>query len=358
MTGYVHCKSKTGSLSLLRCIQEPRVYKVVTNSDKSNQIGYLKGKLIVSFPSPLMASPTVSYMRSLSFAPHSAWSTASVNAATRSQQLYHSINSHNSHIYTHHLHNFNSHHDRSYSHLHQFHQGMVGYNSDSPLGSISTTSTMVRTKPPSFANPSPSGAGGRRRSSSIRSRNPPPFIIKFDPFADEPATPDKSLTSTLAAQPKSLSTSNSRVASSAPYTIEIPAAGPAEMRRYAVKSPRPARRFSFSANDNDLGNFNGGGNFPSPIESSAIILPALSRQPPPPRPPSPSLRSSPSPPPARQPLLSGPGSLGGPNVSKLVAGILLNRMSVGKPIRRRVPSIGEKKEYVKSSLSSVVSVEA
>jgi len=53
--------------------------------------------------------------------------------------------------------------------------------------------------------------------------------------------------------------------------------------------------------------------------------------------------------------LSGPGALGGPNVSKLVAGILLNRMS-GKPLRRR-PSF-EKKEYIRSCLSSVVSVEA
>jgi hypothetical protein len=42
---------------------------------------------------------------------------------------------------------------------------------------------------------------------------------------------------------------------------------------------------------------------------------------------------------------------------------MLNRMSAGKPLRRRVPpngALGEttKKEYVKSCLSSVVSVEA
>jgi hypothetical protein len=42
--------------------------------------------------------------------------------------------------------------------------------------------------------------------------------------------------------------------------------------------------------------------------------------------------------------------------AKLVAGILLNRAQVGKPPRRR--SMGEPKTYIKSGLSSVVSVEA
>jgi len=42
--------------------------------------------------------------------------------------------------------------------------------------------------------------------------------------------------------------------------------------------------------------------------------------------------------------------------AKLVAGILLNRAQVGKPPRRR--SVGEPKTYIKSGLSSVVSVEA
>lgn len=316
-----------------------------------------------------MASPTVSYMRSLSFAPHhshSAWAAAavstSVNAAARSQQLYlstHSINSHNTHIYTHHLHNFNSHHDRSYSHhLQHFHlqsAGMVGYSSESasPIMTATATPTMGRTRPASFANPSPSGAGGRRRSSSIRSRNPPPFI-KFDPFADEPSGPEKSLSSALAAQPTS---NNSAAATTTPYTIEIPPAGPTETQRYGARSPHGSpRRFSFPANNTVGGSF-GGGDIHSPVESRATILPALSRTPTP-LVPSPSLRSSPSPPPpARQPLSSGPGALGGPNVSKLVAGILLNRMSVGKPMRRRVPSF-DRKEYVRSSLSSVVSVEA
>ena len=318
-----------------------------------------------------MASPTVSYMRSFSFAPHhshSAWAAAaistSVNAAARSQQLYlnnHSINSHNTNIYTHHLHNFNSHHDRSYSHhLQPFHLQSAGYSSEpaSPIMTVTTTTTMAKCRPASFANPSPSGAGGRRRSSSIRSRNPPPFI-KFDPFADEPSGPEKSLASALAAQPRTLSTSNSSAAATTtPYTIEIPPAGPTETQRYAVRSPHSSpRRFSFPANDYPVGGSFGGGDIHSPIESRAAILPALSRTPPP-RAPSPSLRSSPSPPPpVRQPLLSGPGALGGPNVSKLVAGILLNRMSVGKPMRRRVPSF-DRKEYVKSSLSSVVSVEA
>jgi len=306
-----------------------------------------------------MASPTVSYMRSLSFATphhsHSAWAAAastSVNAA-RSQQLYlsnhHSINSHNTNIYTHHLHNFNSHHDRSYTHhLHQFHHqgGVVGYTSDPTASMMATTATaLARTRPASFANP-----GGRRRSSSIRSRNPPPFI-KFDPFADEPTSPEKSLTSALVVQPKPISASNNPTTL---YTIEIPAAGSTELQRYAVRSP-PARRF-FAANDNTVGNSLGRGNTHSPSENRAATPPALS---PPLRAPSPSLRSSPSPPPpVRRPLLSGPGALGGPNVSKLVAGILLNRVGAGKPLRRRVPSFGEKKAYVKSCLSSVVSVEA
>ena len=47
----------------------------------------------------------------------------------------------------------------------------------------------------------------------------------------------------------------------------------------------------------------------------------------------------------------------GPNLSKIVAGILLNRVhAVGKPMRRRVlPPKGQ--AYRKSCLSSVVSVE-
>ncbi|KAF8237011.1 hypothetical protein L208DRAFT_1249252 [Tricholoma matsutake] len=42
--------------------------------------------------------------------------------------------------------------------------------------------------------------------------------------------------------------------------------------------------------------------------------------------------------------------------AKIVAGILLNRAQVGKPPRPR--SMGEPKTYIKSCLSSVVSVEA
>jgi hypothetical protein len=159
-------------------------------------------------------------------------------------------------------------------------------------------------------------------------------------------------------QPIPISASNNSAAAAMVYTIELPAAGPTELQRRAVRSP--SRRFSFPANDNNVGHALGGRNIIPPSQSRAAIPPALSRPPPPPPPraPSPSLRSSPSPPPARRPLLSGPGALGGPNVSKLVAGILLNRMSAGKPLRRRVPSFGEKKAYVRSCLSSVVSVEA
>lgn len=44
--------------------------------------------------------------------------------------------------------------------------------------------------------------------------------------------------------------------------------------------------------------------------------------------------------------------------SKLVAGILLNRVhAVGRPMRRRLSGSGEPREYVKSGLSRVVSVE-
>jgi hypothetical protein len=47
------------------------------------------------------------------------------------------------------------------------------------------------------------------------------------------------------------------------------------------------------------------------------------------------------------------------NPSKIVAGILLHRVhAVGKPMRRRIPVLSGPKQYVKSGLSSVVSVEA
>jgi hypothetical protein len=50
-----------------------------------------------------------------------------------------------------------------------------------------------------------------------------------------------------------------------------------------------------------------------------------------------------------------------PNLSKIVAGILLNRVhAVGKPMRRRVlPRASEgEKGYRKSCLSSVINIEA
>jgi len=64
------------------------------------------------------------------------------------------------------------------------------------------------------------------------------------------------------------------------------------------------------------------------------------------------LQFAPPPPPVRQPTVDRNAR------SKLVAGILLNRVyAVGKPMRRRcVPQVP--KEYVKSSLSSVISLEA
>jgi len=60
---------------------------------------------------------------------------------------------------------------------------------------------------------------------------------------------------------------------------------------------------------------------------------------------------APSPPPVRQPVFDRNAR------SKLVAGILLNRVhAVGKPMRRRC--VEGPKEYVKSSLSRVVELEA
>jgi len=248
-----------------------------------------------------MAAPT--YMRSLSTfsAPHhspSAWASTANSAAVR-VQYYHtaSINTHNTHIYTHHLQSFNSYAERPKPLHYQHHPAAV--------------------------------PGGRRRSSSIRSRAPPPFI-KFDPFADEPMTEKSPVV-------------------------------PTEIQRYPSPSPR---RLSVSA----APFVSVSASAPvSRVSSPVPLSPILASRPLP--------RSSPSPPPlpSRQPLPSGPGALGGPNVSKLVAGIMLNRMSVGKPIRRRVSGvpavsplslgsgtveIPKKREYVKSCLSSVVSVEA
>ena len=301
-------------------------------------------------------------MRSLSLsAPHSpsVWAAAATNSvsAARSQSHFHhhssSINTHNTHIYTNHLQNFNSHHDRNYAHHLQHLQSNIGGGGPGILGYPTSTDTMARRSklsqglgsPVSSTFVSPSGAGGRRRSSSIRSRAPPPFI-KFDPFADEPTstsetTPSLSVTNPLAARVYSSNTS----ISAAPYTIQIPAAAPTEIQRYAPSASM--RRLSFpelAPVPLSFGSANlsgGGGGFSTPVSRASS--------------PAPIRRSTPSPPPRLQ---SGPGALGGPNVSKLVAGIMLNRMSVGKPMRKRVPSFGEKKEYVRSSLSSVVSVDA
>jgi hypothetical protein len=167
------------------------------------------------------------------------------------------------------------------------------------------------------------------------SPSPSSTYVKFDPFADEPLS---LLTSPLtpSSQPNRISytqnnTYNNRdyhqpsssVTSSAagsasptPLTIHIPAAAPTEIKRYSTS---PNRRLTNLAPSNSNGSggstFLGGSTIPSAV-------PAL-------------------------------------NPSKIVAGILLNRVhAVGKPMRRRLPVVSGPKQYVKSGLSSVVSVEA
>ena len=260
-----------------------------------------------------------------------------------------SINSHNSHFYTQHLQSLSyatpHHHHHNSNNVHQLSNGQ--YVSISPkvaglrknaVSGLTTTST---------ASHGPSGAGGgRRRSASIRvpppsfvpTHAPPPQTYKFDPFGDEPLSSGASDAAETSVMPLSSGSQANRVLSSedtaepevrkgnAPYTIHIPPAQPIEIQRYSPpRSPRPASRTL------------------TPKAAALISFGPIS----PPR----------SSPPPADVIVPRQQTSGGPNLSKIVAGILLNRVhAVGKPMKRKVLPKGQ--GYRKSCLSSVVSVEA
>ena len=233
-------------------------------------------------------------------------------AAVRSQHhtLAASINPLNSQLYQQHLqqqHNF--HHPQHQQQLHY----LQARKSTTSLSGGSVV-------------PSPAGAGGRRRAGAIRmaptsTPSPSPYM-KFDPFADEPLlaplVPSSQVNNRISytqnssynnrdyhRQPPSIP-SGSDSTSALPITIHIPAAAPTEIKRYSTSSS-PNRRIT---------------NFPSNSTSTVGS--------------------------------SGSTFLGGStiptlNPSKIVAGILLNRVhAVGKPMKRRMSG---PKQYVKSGLS-------
>jgi len=119
-------------------------------------------------------------------------------------------------------------------------------------------------------------------------------------------------------QPLPSKISGSGSSSASHITIQIPAAAPTEIKRYSA-STFPKRRITDSPSNSSTST-GGGSTF---LGGSTIpTIPAL-------------------------------------NPSKIVAGILLNRVhAVGKPMKRRMPVLSGPKQYVKSGLSSVVSVEA
>jgi hypothetical protein len=201
--------------------------------------------------------------------------------------------------------------------------------------------------PTSTSTASP-GSNGRRRSVSIRV--PPPSLLpsqalpqqtyKFDPFADEPAVslagqaepPSPPLTSGSQAN-RNMSSEHEDTpehAGGPPYTIHIPAAQPTDILRYSPPPPRSPRPMSRSLT-------------PKPKPATLVSLGPICA-------PSVSPTTTVSADPER------PQTSTGPNLSKIVAGILLNRVhAVGKPMRRRVlPPKGQ--AYRKSCLSSVISV--
>ena len=244
--------------------------------------------------------------------PHSstAWANA---AAVRSQHQYlpfsTSLNSHNSQLYQQHLqqqHNSQYHHHEQQQ-LHYVHprKSTISITAGSPT-------------------PNPAGTRGRRRAGSIRTPSPSPYV-KFDPFADEPPTapssplaPSSQVNRISYPRNNTYNTNNKRdyhPPPSLPLTIHIPAAAPTEIKRYST-SPTRLITNSTSTDSGGGSTFLGGSTIPS------TVVPTL-------------------------------------NPSKLVAGILLNRVhAVGKPMRRRLPVLSGPKQYVKSGLSSVVSVEA
>ena len=259
--------------------------------------------------------------------PHS--STAWANAASvRSQHQYlhpftSSINSHNSQIYQQHLQQQHNHHHHHHHHQHQQHQQQLHY-----LQSKRSTTSTTGTSPA----PSPAGAGGRRRAGSIRMApsspsSPPPSYVRFDPFADEPLSAPPSFPLSPSSHANRISSYNRHdypqtpTSPSPPITIHIPAAAPTEVKRYSGSQGRRITNFGSSTS----GGAGGGGNGSTFLGGSTI------------------------------PSSTAPPAL---NPSKIVAGILLNRVhAVGKPMRRRLPLLSGPKQYVKSGLSSVVSVE-
>ena len=256
--------------------------------------------------------------------PHSstAWANA---AAVRSPHhtFTASINSHNAQLYQQHLqqqHNF-QHHQQHQQQLHH----LQARKSTTSLSGGSVV-------------PSPAGAGGRRRAASIRmapSSTPSPSYVKFDPFADEPLSacssplvpssqvnrisysPNSTYNNRDYHQQRPSISSGSDSPSALPLTIHIPAAAPTEIKRYST-STSPNRRIT---------NFTSNSTPPSNSSGSTFL---------------------------------GGSTIPTLNPSKIVAGILLNRVhAVGKPMRRRIPPVlSGPKQYVKSGLSSVVSVEA
>jgi hypothetical protein len=271
--------------------------------------------------------------------PHS--STAWANAASvRTQHQYlhpftSTINSHNSQVYQQHL---QQHHNYQQQQQYQQHQQQLHH-----LQSRKSTTSISGGAPA----PSPAGAGGRRRAGAIRmtpSSSQSSSYTKFDPFADEPLTSSPLTPSPQVnrisytqdntynnnrdyephhhQQPPSI-TSRSAPAfdASMPITIHIPAAAPTEIKRYSTSPARRITNFT-SSNTTSAGSRGRGG---STFLGGSTI-------------------------PSAVPTL---------NPSKIVAGILLNRVhAVGKPMRRRMPVVSGPKQYVKSGLSSVVSIEA
>ena len=284
--------------------------------------------------------------------PHS--STAWANARTQHQYLHpftSSINSHNSQIYQQHLqqqHNHHHHHHQQQQQQQQYQQQQQQHHQQQQFHLQPRKSTTSMTG--GSAAPSPAGAGGRRRAGSIRmapssSPSPSPYM-KFDPFADEPLSAPTSSPLAPSSQVNRISytqnattytsrdhqhqhhhhhqqpSSSGSVSASSPtpITIHIPAAAPTEIKRYSTS---PGRRIADFGSSNHAGSAgNGGSTF---LGGSTI--------------------------PSAVPTL---------NPSKIVAGILLNRVhAVGKPMRRRMPAgLSGPKQYVKSGLSSVVSIEA
>ncbi|KAF9554266.1 hypothetical protein CPC08DRAFT_194662 [Agrocybe pediades] len=239
----------------------------------------------------------------------------------------------------------------------------------------------------------------RKRSSSIRSRAPPAYNPRprFDPFADERElsiggendTPSVIVKPSASAHPTTtavedqlaLASANSNRNLNHPYTIQIPAANQSEIQRYTLpplsprrSPPAPQTRSRVLAHGRDQDFPVSAPVAPAPVSISRPLSPTApeftpSRSPSPPK----SLSSSApvsragSPPPVAPtsrsvspaPAIQRPHPLPAPNLSKIVAGILLNRVhAVGKPMRRRVYAatpagcVGQgQKGYVRSGLS-------